>query len=127
MSDLDRILAELVELADRARHAASATEKLDLEERRDELHRMARRAAPVSRGELQRQLERLVAAWERLQRQRIDLVKQAGDLAAGNFGFTSDAVRLNRKIDEAAGRADLERRIAELRTRLAELEERGGG
>ena len=122
MNDLDRILAELVEIAERARVAASAVEKLDLEERRDELHRMARRVVPVSHGELRHQLERLVAAWERLQRQRIDVVKQAGDLAAGNFGFTSDAVRLNRKIDEAAGRADLERRIAELRSRLDELE-----
>ncbi len=122
MSDLDRILAELASLRDRLQESVDAAERIGLMGRRDELHREARELAPVSKGELQVQLKRLVVAWETLQRQRIDVVKQAGDLAAGNFGFTSDAVRLNQKIDEAGGRQELERRIALLRVRIAEFD-----
>ena len=122
MSDLDRILAELASLKDRLQETVDAAERIGLMGRRDELHREARELAPISKGELQVQLKRLVVAWETLQRQRIDVVKQAGDLAAGNFGFTSDAVRLNQKIDEAGGRQELERRIALLRVRIAEFD-----
>ncbi|MEE9299195.1 MAG: hypothetical protein V3V29_09185 [Acidimicrobiia bacterium] len=122
MSDLDRILAELASLRDRLQESVDAAERIGLMGRCDELHREARELAPVSKGELQVQLKRLVVAWETLQRQRIDVVKQAGDLAAGNFGFTSDAVRLNQKIDEAGGRQELERRIALLRVRIAEFD-----
>ncbi len=122
MSDLDRILAELASLRDRLQETVDAAERIALMGRRDDLHREARESAPVSKGEIQVQLERLVVAWETLQRQRIDVVKQAGDLAAGNFGFTSDAVRLNQKIDEAGGRKELERRIALLRVRIAEFD-----
>ncbi len=122
MSDLDRILAELASLRDRLQETVDAAERIGLMGRRDELHREARELAPISKGELQVQLKRLVVAWETLQRQRIDVVKQAGDLAAGNFGFTSDAVRLNQKIDEAGGRQELERRIALLRVRIAEFD-----
>lgn len=122
MTELDGIIAELVEIGDRLRAEDGAAERIELMERRDELRRKARAMAPSSKVELQQQLERLLAAWESLQKRRIDVVKQAGDLAAGNFGFTSDAVRLNQKIDEAAGRDELERQIGELRARIAALE-----
>jgi hypothetical protein len=120
---LDRILAELASIRDRLQEEVDAAERIGLIERQDELRREARREVPTSRAELQRQLTRLVAAWDRLQGQRIDVVKQAGDLAAGNFGFTSDALRINRQIDEAAGREDLESRIQELKAKLQQFDE----
>jgi hypothetical protein len=122
MSDLDRILVDLASVRDRLAETVDAVERITLMERRDELHREARELAPLSKTELELELERLVGSWETLQRQRIDVVKQAGDLAAGNFGFTSDAVRLNQQIDEAAGRKELEQRIADLRSRIAEFD-----
>jgi hypothetical protein len=123
VSALDRILAELASIRDRLQEEVAAAERIDLMERQDELRREARHEAPAPREDLQRQLTRLVAAWDRLQRQRIDVVKQAGDLAAGNFGFTSDAVRINRQIDAAAGREDLESRIRELKAKLQQFDE----
>jgi hypothetical protein len=122
MSAVDRILEELASIRDRLEQAVDASERVDLLERREELHREAREAAPTSRAELKEQLDRLVKAWDRLQRQRIDVVKQAGDLAAGNFGFTADAVRLNQQIDVASGRDELEGRIRELKARLAAMD-----
>jgi len=126
MSTIDRILEELASIRDRLEQAVDASERVDLLERREELHREAREAAPTSRAELKEQLDRLVKAWDRLQRQRIDVVKQAGDLAAGNFGFTADAVRLNQQIDFASGRDELEGRIRELRAKLAAMGEVDG-
>ena len=122
MSTIDRVLEELAVIRDRLQEAVDGVERVDLLERREELRREAREIAPNSRAELEEQLDRLDKAWDRLQKQRIDVVKQAGDLAAGNFGFTSDAVRLNQKIDIASGRDELERRIRELRAKLAGME-----
>jgi len=122
MTDLDRILGELASIRDRLQEAIDATERLELLDRREELRSDARQTSPTSPEELKKQLERLVQAWDRLQKQRIDVVKQAGDLAAGNFGFTSDAMNLNRKIDLAAGREELELRIRRLKAKLKQLE-----
>ncbi len=126
MSTIDRILEELASIRDRLEQAVDASERVDLLERREELHREAREAAPTSRAELKEQLDHLVKAWDRLQKQRIDVVKQAGDLAAGNFGFTADAVRLNQQIDFASGRDELEGRIRELKAKLAAMGEVDG-
>ncbi len=122
MSTIDRVLEELASIRDRLEQAVDSSERVDLLERREELHREAREAAPTSRAELKEQLSRLIKAWDRLQRQRIDVVKQAGDLAAGNFGFAADAVRLNQQIDVASGRDELERRIREVKAKLAAME-----
>lgn len=120
MSDFDRILAELASITDRLTETIDAVERITLMDRRDELRRGARELVPVSRRELELELERLVGEWDALQRQRIDVVKQASDLAA--VGFTSDAVRLNQQIDEAAGRNELEQKIADLRSRITEFD-----
>jgi DNA repair exonuclease SbcCD ATPase subunit len=126
MSTIDRVLEELASIRDRLEQAVDASERVDLLERREELHREAREAAPTSRAALKEQLDRLVKAWDRLQKQRIDVVKQAGDLAASNFGFTADAVRLNQQIDFASGRDELEGRIRELKAKLAAMGEVDG-
>lgn len=121
MSRLDLILAELASIRDRLEDAVDGNARVDLLERREELRNEARQAAPATRAELEGELDRLHKAWDRLQKQRIDVVKQAGDLAAGNFGFTADAVRLNQQIDVAAGRDELEGRIRELKAKLAAM------
>ncbi|MCH7583994.1 MAG: hypothetical protein IH941_02400 [Acidobacteria bacterium] len=121
MSRLDRILAELASIRDQLEDAVDGNARVDLLERREELRNEARQAAPATRAELEGELDRLHKAWDRLQKQRIDVVKQAGDLAAGNFGFTADAMRLNQQIDVAAGREELEGRIRELKAKLAAM------
>ncbi len=121
MSRLDRILAELASIRDQLEDAVDGNSRVDLLERREELRNEARQAAPATRAELEGELDRLHKAWDRLQKQRIDVVKQAGDLAAGNFGFTADAMRLNQQIDVAAGREELEGRIRELKAKLAAM------
>jgi hypothetical protein len=122
VSALDAILAELAAIRERLQDAVDAAERVALRDRQEELRAEARREVPVTPAEMRAELDRLVAAWDRLQRRRIDVVKQAGDLAAGNFGFTSDAVRINQKMDTASGRAELEDRIRLLKARLADLE-----
>jgi hypothetical protein len=119
---IDDILAELNRIRDRLTEEVDRLERSQLLERQEELRAEARRVAPQDRSDLEFQLARLVEAWDRLQRQRIDVVKQAGDLAAGNFGFATDAVNLNRKIDAAAGRTELEARIRELKAKLEQFD-----
>ena len=119
---IDDILAELGRIRDRLTGEVDRLERSQLLERRDELRAEAREVSPEGRSDLEYQLSRLVEAWDRLQRQRIDVVKQAGDLAAGNFGFTTDAVNINRRIDAAAGREELEARIRELKAKLARFD-----
>jgi hypothetical protein len=119
--DIDEILDELNRIRDRLSEELEGDEYAELIARRDQLRRQAREAYPTTKEALGAELGRLVAAWERLQKQRIDPVKQAGGgSAGGDFGFAADAVRLNRHIDAAGGREDLEKRIRELKARLGE-------
>ena len=125
----DGLLRELAAIADEldALSDDAFEDRARLLARRRELHNAATRLAtdpsdPAVRARLTEELDRLEEQWLALQRDRIDVVKQAGDLAAGNFGFTSDAMRLNREIDKAAGRAELEERIRRLRILLRDEE-----
>lgn len=120
---MDAILRELARIRDELDGPVDGARYVELTARRDELRRAARQATQSTPQMLRAELARLLAAWERLADQRIDVVQQAGDLAAGNFGFTSDALTLNRQIDSASGRAELEARIRDLRARLAAAEE----
>lgn len=120
---LDEILRELNWIGERLREGVSASDQARLEERREELRREARREAPEPREALEAELRRLEKAWKRLQRQRIDPVRQAGGgSSGGDFGFATDAILLNQQIDEAQGRDELEDRIRELRARLDEMD-----
>ena len=63
---------------------------------------------------IERRLDEIAAS-------RIDVVKQAGGGGqGGDFGLATDALKLNWKIDEAAGRAELEARANELRSLIAD-------
>lgn len=117
--DIDEILLELGQIRDRLDAEPSGDEYAELVARRDELRREAREAVPTTKEALRAELDRLIGAWDRLQKQRIDPVKQAGGgSSGGDFGFAADAVRLNRYIDAAAGREELEKRIRDLKRRL---------
>jgi hypothetical protein len=117
--NIDAILEELTVIRERLSEGLAGDEYARLVARRDELRREAREAYPTTRAALRAELERMVAAWERLQKQRIDVVGQAGGSQGGDFAFTADAMGLNRAIDAVGGRDELERRIQELKARLA--------
>lgn len=126
MAELDRILEELRWIRDRLDGDVEAEERSRLEGRRDELRLAAQLAVPFAPATADRVREELRGAEARLDdllRRRIDVVKQAGGGGmGGDFGFTADAMAINREIDAAQDRQGLEARIRDLRTRLAELE-----
>jgi hypothetical protein len=121
--EIDAILDELTRIRDRLAESLEGDEYAALVARRDELRRDARQAVPTTKEAVRAELERLLDAWDRLAKQRIDPVKQAGGgSTGGDFGFAADAVRLNQAIDAAGGREELERRIRELKARLESLD-----
>jgi hypothetical protein len=128
--ELDAVLAELWEVRRRLEAASGEdAEKIrELEQRRDRLRREARAVEEAAdpRGTIARlrhELDGLVRQWEELADKRIDVVKQAGGGGeGGDFGFTSHAMDVNREIDAAGGRSEIEARIARIRARLEDLE-----
>lgn len=126
MAELDRILEELRRIRDRLDEQPDPGERERLEARRDELRKAAQLAMPgavVTADRVRQELRAAEARLEDLHRRRIDVVKQAGGGSmGGDFGFTADAMEINRGIDKANDRAGLEARIRDLRSRLAELE-----
>lgn len=95
-----------------------------IREVRAEIARLRSRPTPENRAALEAELRRAEEQWEALADDRIDVVKQAGGGSlGGDFGFAADAMRINREIDAASGRADLEARIIRLKEQLAALDE----
>jgi hypothetical protein len=79
--------------------------------------------ATVDRPSLEAELEGLLARWDALQSQRIDVVMQSGGGSFGGDAFSgAQAVELNRKIDASHGREAIEVRIAEIRQLLADTD-----
>lgn len=130
MRDIDEVMADLLEIRDRldALDPDDREARARLEARREELRAEAREieAAADPAGvaaRLRRELELLTARWNELADKRIDVVKQAGGGSlGGDFGFATHAQDVNREIDAAGGRAEIEARIAEIRAKLEELE-----
>jgi hypothetical protein len=125
MGELDRILEELRFIRDRLDGDVGSEERDRLEGRRDELRAAAQLAMPATTVSVQRVRAELAAAEARLDDllgRRIDVVRQAGGSLGGDFGFTADAMKINREIDAAQDRKGLETRVRELRSRLRQLE-----
>jgi len=119
MAEIDRIFEELTHITARLQDDISPDERIRLQERRRELHGEAEELREDDPVALMAELERLERRWDDLSKQRIDVVKQAGGgSVGGDFGFATDAQRINRSIDESGGRARIEARIKELRNRL---------
>ena len=120
MAEIDRIFEELSHISSRlAEDDLSSDERIQLQERRKALHEEASALQGDDPVALMAELERLEREWDELRKRRIDVVKQAGGgSVGGDFGFATDAQRINRSIDESGGRAEIEARIKELRNRL---------
>ena len=130
MRDIDAVLGDLAALRSEvdALGEEDQVRRIELRERREGLRAEARAIHDAAHpGGMERrwraELIELEAAWDRLAHTRIDVVKQAGGGSAGGvFAFAADAQYLNRVIDEVHGRAQIEERIKELRSLLAEPE-----
>ena len=72
------------------------------------------------RAQIADELRRLEEQLDRMLRDRINLVSQAGGSPAGDMGNVTHAFQINQRIDEATDREALERRIRALRTELEE-------
>ena len=131
MRDVDAVLRDLALLRSEidALGEDDPGGRIELQGRRDALQAEARAIHDAAHpGGMERrwraELLELETDWDRLADTRIDVVKQAGGgSAGGDFGFAADAQRLNRAIDKVHGRAQIEKRIKELRSLLAELDD----
>ena len=115
--NIDEILLELGRIRDRLEMGLDRDDLAVLLERRAELRRLAREAVPTTRAALRSELELLIEEWDRLARERVIPVPASGT-GGGDVGFIADATELNRAIDTAGRREELEHRIRELRDRL---------
>ena len=64
---------------------------------------------------LELELEEAERRWVELQHERIDPIKHSGGDFGGDIKAGVDVIYMNKRIDAAQGRAELETRIAELR------------
>ncbi len=125
--DLDSLLAELTDLSRRleALPESARSQRAALLERRKQLRALAARCRPQTtldmlRGELD--------ALERRRREIFDLhlsVGHVGHAHAGGLDPRSTR-EFNREVDETRDRAVIERRICEIKARLAELDDTAG-
>ncbi|MDH5372461.1 MAG: hypothetical protein OEX97_05920 [Acidimicrobiia bacterium] len=124
-SGIDRVLADLGAVMDRiaALPEDDFAGRIQLGQEQKRLRRQAalwREGVAVDRQMLEAELERLTARWQELQDQRIDIVMQSGGGSQGGDAFSgAHAMELNRKMDVAHGRDQIEARIAEIRRLLA--------
>ena len=67
---------------------------------------------------LELELEEAERRWVELQKERIDPVRHSGGDFGGDIKAGVDVIYMNKKIDAAQGRAELEARIAQLRREI---------
>lgn len=123
MEELAAITQQLAELPRDA-----FLEKIDIQSRQNELRAEAaelRRGASVATAtdELLAQLTKLRRQRDAIEKSRIDVVQQSGNTGTGVFLGTNhqgDAMRINRRIDEAHGLSDLEARIGRIKGMLTD-------
>lgn len=126
VENLDGVLARMGELLDRlaALPEDALEERQEISEEQERLRGHAaqiRESAPVDRRSLTAELGALVERWDALQDQRIDVVMQSGGGSHGGDAFSGVyAMKLNKQIDIAQGRAQIEARIKEIRRLLGD-------
>ena len=126
--DINNVLAEMGEIMDQLASLPDDAfgERHRLRQRQKELRSIAadlREGTPVDRQSLQSELEQLLERWDALQKERIDVVMQSGGGSQGGDAFSgAHAAQVNRQIDAARGRAELEARIGEIRRLLDKAE-----
>lgn len=115
--EADAIWDELQRINALLETAESASERQRLLERKTDLQRRARRIADEGVPDLvlELELEEAERRWVELQHERIDPIKHSGGDFGGDIKAGVDVIYMNKRIDAAQGRAELEARIAELR------------
>ena len=119
---LDEIVRELGSLSIEF-DASSGEERARIAKRQKELRAEAAALreviAPRSEADMRGELQRLEERLDDLYKKRIDVIRQAGGgSSGGDFGLATDAAQLNRHIDAASGKADIEAKIRALRAAL---------
>ena len=120
--DADAIWQELQRINSLLADVDSPSERRQLLEHKTDLQRQARAVADEGVPDLVLELELQEAErrWVELQHERIDPIKHSGGDFGGDIKAGVDVIYMNKKIDAAQGRAELEARIAELRRILDE-------
>ncbi len=120
--DADTIWKELQRINSLLAGAESPSERQRLLDRKADLQRRARAVAEQGVPDMvfELELEETERRWVELQHERIDPVKHSGGDFGGDIKAGVDVIYMNKKIDAAQGRAELEARIAELRRILEE-------
>ena len=118
--DADAIWAELQRINALLDETDSASERQRLLDRKADLQHRARTIADddVPDIVLELELEEAERRWVELQKERIDPVRHSGGDFGGDIKAGVDVIYMNKKIDAAQGRAELEARIAELRRQI---------
>ncbi len=119
--DADAIWDELQTINALLADAETPSDRQRLLELKADLQRRARTIADddVPDLVLELELEEAKRRWVLLQLERIDPIKHSGGDFGGDIKAGVDVIYMNKKIDAAQGRAELEARIAEL-TRVLE-------
>ena len=120
--DADAIWQELQKINSLLASTESPSERQRLLDLKGDLQRRARAAADdgVPDLVLELELEEAKRRWIELQHERIDPIKHSGGDFGGDIKAGVDVIYMNKKIDAAQGREELEARIAELRRMLEE-------
>ncbi len=115
--DADAIWDELQQINTLLETTGSPSERQHLLERKSDLQQRARVIANegVPDIALELELEEAERRWIELQHERIDPVRHSGGDFGGDIKAGVDVIYMNKKIDAARGRAELEARISELR------------
>ena len=130
MGDVGAVVKKLAavaqQLAELPRDAV--LQKIELQNRQNELRaEAARLRRGVGSGTATADFLALLTTLRRqrdaIEKSRIDVVQQSGNVGTGVFMGTNhqgDAMRINRKIDEAHGLSDLEARIGRIKRILVD-------
>lgn len=123
MDRADEIWESIRYVNDQLEQATDSGERQRLLDQKNTLQLQARALATagISTFELETELTEAKRRWLALQHERIDHVKHAGggDFS-GDVRAGADVIYMNKRIDEAQGRAELEARIATLRRMIDE-------
>jgi len=128
MSDIDAIFHEITEIDQKLTELPDDAfeERLQLQQRHDELHREAAALAadadanrPI--GEIEAELAALRQQLDSIEGKRIDMVQQSGGGDASGPGAEGlGATSLNWQIEEAQGADQIKARIALLKKQLSD-------
>ena len=120
--DADAIWEELQRINALLAGTESTSERQRLLDRKTDLQNRARAVADEGVPDLvlELELEEAERRWVELQHERIDPIKHSGGDFGGDIKAGVDVIYMNKRIDAAQGRAELEARIAELRRTLEE-------